>query len=133
MLAYNNSLPVLLKIGFILNKRGKRGLKLAETNIKNLSELCKKNNIKMTIAVYPWPAQILKRDLESIQVKFWKNFAEINEINFINLFPDFIDLQEDPAIAINKYYIQKDNHWNFRGHQVVTNKVYKFIKKDINL
>ena len=41
----------------------------------------------MYIAVYPWSTQLYYKDLESIQVKIWKEFSQENNVEFINLFP----------------------------------------------
>ena len=40
-----------------------------------LNNLCKKNNIKVSIAVYPWISQIYYDDLNSLQVSIWKKFS----------------------------------------------------------
>ena len=39
-------------------------------------DLCKKNDIDITIAVYPWFQQIYNKDLDSIHVKIWKDFRK---------------------------------------------------------
>ena len=112
----------------ILNMWGEKGLKLAEMNTKKLYDVCKKNNINLTVVVYPWPEQIFRRDLHSIQVDFWQKFCEKHSILFINLFPYFIN-QTDPQDIYDKYFIKGDIHWNLEGHKLVAN----IISEKLNL
>jgi len=111
----------------IYEQFGKKGLALAKYSMQKLVELCEKHDIPVTIAVYPWQAQIFYRDLESIQVKFWQTFCEDNNITFINLFPEFInDLDYD--VVYNRYFIPGDVHWNAAGHLIVADKVLEYIQ-----
>ena len=88
----------------IYEQFGKKGLALAKNNMQKLVELCQERDISVTIAVYPWQAQILYRDLNSIQVKFWQKFCEDNNVTFINLFPEFIN-ELEPEVVHNTYFI----------------------------
>jgi hypothetical protein len=97
---------------------GQKGLLLCDKYMEQVYLLCKKHDIKLTIAVYPWPIHILKRDLNSIQVIHWKNFAKERSIDFLNYFPNFIN-KEDPNWVIDKYFIPGDFHWNKNGHKIV--------------
>jgi hypothetical protein len=107
----------------IFQKWGKRGLTLASNNMEELFLLCKQNGIKMTIAVYPWPYQIKMKDKDSLQVVFWKKFADEHGIDFLNYFPDFIQEPTIPEEVINKYFIEGDVHWNERGHKIIAQKI----------
>ena len=50
-----------------------------------------KNDIKMSLAVYPWPHQ-LEYDIEnSLHVILWENFCKDRCENFINYFPYFFN------------------------------------------
>ena len=51
-----------------------------------LNELCKKNNIKLSIAVYPWISQIYYNDIDSLHVDIWKKFSTERGLTFYNLF-----------------------------------------------
>lgn len=96
-------------------KWGKRGVELAEKNMDRLHQLCKGHNIPMTIAVYPWPSQVARGELDSKQVSIWKHFAEKRQIDFINCFPYFIN-QANGADNVRKYFLADDVHWNDQGH-----------------
>jgi hypothetical protein len=112
----------------VYRKWGRIGLKLAEGNMIKLNKLCNNYNIPMTIVVYPWKKQIMDGDLNCIQVKFWEQFCINNHIQFINLFPAFIN--GTPAEVVrDKYFVPEDNHWNKVGHQLVADFLYKEFEK----
>ena len=100
------------------NEYGKKGLKIASDALTELREVLRRHNITMTVVVYPWPDQIVKRDLNSRQVKFWKTWALKNNTNFLNLFPSFIN--RTPAEEVYKnFFIPHDFHFNKQGHELV--------------
>jgi hypothetical protein len=105
---------------------GKRGLGLAADHMTRLRALLDSNGITLTVVVYPWPDQIVQRDLESRQVVFWRNWAQLNQVEFVNLFPDFIG-DTDPVSVVNTYFIAGDVHWNARGHKVVAERLLERI------
>ena len=106
----------------VMKKWGAKGMALCEQYMDKLYLLTRKNKIKMTIAVYPWPYQVEKRDIDSKQVRFWKKFAKDRGIEFIDYFPHFIQPSPSEEL-IKKYYIAGDVHWNEEGHKLVA-KVY---------
>jgi hypothetical protein len=106
----------------VMNKWGTRGLALCEQYMDKLYLLTRKNKIKMTIAVFPWPYQIKQKDIDSKQVKFWKKFSKDRDIEFIDYFPYFIQSSPSEEI-IKKYFIPGDSHWNEEGNKLVA-KVY---------
>ena len=70
-----------------------------------LNNLCKKNNIKVSIAVYPWISQIYYDDLDSLQVSIWKKFSDENNIMFYNFFQILL-IKE---FKQNKFYSRGNN------------------------
>ena len=73
------------------------------------------------MAVYPWPDQIVKKDLNSRQVKFWQAWASKNNSKFFNMFPTFInDLPAEESYK--KFFIPHDFHFNEQGHKMVAKK-----------
>jgi hypothetical protein len=110
------------------NRWTQLGLKLAFDNMNKLLQLCRENNIKMYITVYPWPSQIFRQELESRQVTVWRQYSNRNKITFINLFPDFIKTSKlSPEHIYSKYYIQGDIHWNLEGHRLVAKKLLSYM------
>ena len=100
------------------DKWGTEGLNLGEENMNKLYNLCKKNDIKINIVVYPWPEQILNDSLKSIQVTFWETFSLKRNIDFISFFPAFIR-EANHRATIDKYFIKGDTHWNERGSKLI--------------
>ena len=107
---------------------GRKGLKLAKENMDNLYNLCKKNRIELTIAVYPWPIQIKNRELNSKQAVFWQAFCKKRDIDFINFFPDFINDSASEEV-ISNYYIKDDVHFNENGHRLIAEKWLRLFSK----
>lgn len=97
---------------------GELGLRKARRNMDRLLRLLCRHNVDLTIVVYPWPHQIISHDLHSLQVKYWRAWAEENEVEFLNLFPLFITGENESAIIAN-YFIPGNVHWNTNGHRLV--------------
>jgi hypothetical protein len=107
------------------NTFGKHGIELAKIYMTKLLNLLKNNSIDLTVAVYPWPDQILYEDLNSLQVEIWKNWAQDNQVKFINYFPDFVkkdSSQADKLQTLRKFYFPGDVHFNKAGSQVLARK-----------
>jgi len=90
--------------------------------MRNLKQLLDKHNIKMTIVVYPWPAQLFFEDREHLGMQIWKDFC-IKEgcHNFIDANPFFFDeIQKSSKLqVIKKYYIPGDFHFNKKGNKTM--------------
>jgi len=101
---------------------GELGLKKCRQHMDLLYDLLTEQGIKMSIAIYPQPDQILHNDLDSRQVKVWKNWAEKHSLQFFNFFPDFVGIENEPKETIRKYFIHGDLHWNDQGHNLIASK-----------
>ena len=117
----------------IFKDYGDVGLKKAEYYMNQLYHLLKLNNVALTIAVYPWPDQIINNDLNSIQVKYWMKWALQKQVNFLNYFPCFINQslqkQSSNLIAIEKYFTDGDVHWNEEGHKLIASEFISFYNR----
>lgn len=103
------------------NDYGIKGLKVAGDAMTKLSDFLTRRNIRLTVAVYPWPDQIVAKDLDSRQVRFWRDWTAKNNAGFLNLFPSFIN--DRPAEEVyEKYFIPFDYHFNEQGHEMVAAK-----------
>jgi lysophospholipase L1-like esterase len=102
---------------------GQRGVAQAEAYLTQLAQRLRKEGIAMTLVVYPWPNQIFYGDLPSRQETIWQRWAREHQVQFIDLFPDFIgaDPQQNKT-AILSYYIPNDMHWNEAGHRYVAQR-----------
>ena len=107
------------------------GIKKSLKNMSLLKDLCKKNDIKLTIVVYPWISQIFHKDINSKQVEIWKNFSKTNNNQFINLFPIFVndkDNKKQINDKIKKNFIPFDVHYNSQGNKIIAESFLKVFK-----
>ena len=99
------------------------GLNLMKNYMTKLNELCIKNDVKLTIVVYPLPFHVWNNDLDSIHVSFWENFSKKNKIHFINVFPLFVKeaaTREERLNTLDKFYFPEDVHFNREGHRRIS-------------
>ena len=113
----------------IFKEYGEKGLKKARHHMDLLYQLLQQHQITMSVAVYPWPDQILHADLSSRQVTYWEEWAKNNSVKFFNFFPSFIFPEIDPKEVIHENFIQGDVHWNERGHEVIARELYAKMRK----
>ncbi len=97
---------------------GREGLERAAAHMDMLLTFCREHDIRLTVAVYPWPDQIVRGDLQSRQSRFWRAWTASRSVDFVDLFPAFID-QTPPAQVLERYFIPGDIHWNEAGHKLV--------------
>ena len=105
---------------------GKKGVQLAVQRMDKLSSLLKQHKIKLSIAVYPWPDQIMRGDVNCKQVTIWQSWASDHNVGFINLFPAFMTGEKAEDI-IRRYYILGDVHWNKAGHELVAKNTLHYL------
>ena len=97
------------------------GIKNSLLYMKKLHKLLEENEIKLSVAVYPWPGQLLHDQENSLQVKIWKKFCENRCSRFINYFPVFFDFLKNQSKdqVIEKFYIQDNFHFNEDGNKLI--------------
>jgi hypothetical protein len=97
---------------------GREGLETAREDMDRLRDVLRAHGIPLTVAVYPWPDQVLHHDRDSRQASFWRRWAADNGAGFIDYFPRFIG--NAPARdVLDRYFIPGDVHWNEAGHRVI--------------
>jgi len=84
-----------------------------------LLQLLKRHDVRLILAVYPWPDQIYHHDLDSRQVRFWREWAQANSVPFLNYFPKLIDTPDSKEAIIRRFYIPGDIHFNEAGHRFI--------------
>ena len=96
-------------------------------SMNHLYKLLEKNDIKLSLAVYPWPQQLFNKDFNSKHIKMWKSFCVNKCVNFINYFPFFFkEVEQNSHIQVfKKYYFWNDVHFNEEGNKVIANKLIK--------
>jgi len=104
---------------------GRFGVERERFYMDKLATLLSARHIPLTVAVYPWPDQIIQNDLDSKQVHIWQDWSREHGAKFINYFPDFISngaSMEGRKHVIEKFFIPHDVHWNREGHQLIANR-----------
>lgn len=101
-----------------LNACARRGL---DVTVAKSVDLCRQWNCGFTLVVYPWPDQVNAGDSDSIQVRYWRDWAARQKINFINAFEPFFREPKDDVLR--KYFIADDVHWTAAGHRLIFDKV----------
>ena len=119
---YDGERPYWTQDPDIFERWGREGLRLARKNMRLLYELCRAHGIQLSIAVYPWPQQILAGKRDSLQVTVWQGFAERRDLAFVNYFDVFLGSHLEPAKVVKAYFINGDVHWNGLGHDLVARR-----------
>jgi hypothetical protein len=108
---------------------GREGLDTAREDMDRLRDLLRARGIPLTVAVYPWPDQVLHRDLHSKQVAFWSQWASANGAGFIDYFPRFID-GAPAGQVLDRYFIPGDVHWNEEGHRLIAEGFLEYYERN---
>jgi hypothetical protein len=109
----------------LMDKWGWRGLKLAGANLDKLVGLCRGWQCRVTLVVYPWPDNVMEGDLDSIQVRHWRDWAARRGVRFIDGFAPFF---EEPAeTALHRYYIKGDVHFSEAGNRLI----YETLRQEV--
>lgn len=115
-------------------------LKDVMSYLKQIQEICNRQNINLTIVIIPDEIQV-NPDLQTrviakfnADAKFFNfeqpNLFLINELKANNI--DYIDLLEpfqDSARQVNLYK-PNDSHWNIAGNRLAAEKIQKYLRID---
>ncbi len=112
----------------VFEKWGRKGLTLESEYMQKLVQLCRENDIEISISIHPWPVQIKYGDIYSIQVQFWSEFADRYQIGLINHFPIFFQLNQEYNV-IKECYQKGDVHWNAKGNTIATTTIITHLEK----
>ena len=98
-----------------------------------LSKLLKEKNIKLSVGVYPWPAQLdemaRSNSDANLQVDIWSEFCTNRCENFINMFPRYFSLIKDSSVdeVYQTYFIQGDVHFNLEGNKLINDALLELV------
>ncbi len=108
----------------------KQAEKLMTDKMTLLYLLLKKNNISLSIAVYPWPSTIYYEEANNKNYLIWKKFCENKCKKFYNFNNIFFELLEKSSKnkIIEDYFIKGDVHYNHNGSKLIANELYKEFK-----
>jgi hypothetical protein len=115
------------------------GIEKAIDYMERLYNLLHKNNIKLSVGVYPWPAQLRELDetpTPNLQSEIWRDFCVGKCEMYIDTFPIFKNLVTLRGLGnvYHDFHIQGDVHFNKSGNQVIFSALRdsfeKTLKKD---
>ena len=103
------------------------GNQIMVNHMEKLYEILSKNNIKLSLAVYPWPHQLENDVVNSKHVKIWQEFCQNKCEKFINYFPIFFEKMNNSSYleTYKKYYFKNDPHFNKMGHKVLAKELIR--------
>jgi hypothetical protein len=107
-----------------------RGIAKEKAKMTLLWQELAKRNIRISVVVYPYPAQLVFDTVDSRQVRIWREWCEGKCKRFISLFPAFFAAKEqcsrpEPGCWYLKYFILGDIHYNAVGNALVADVVSK--------
>jgi lysophospholipase L1-like esterase len=100
--------------------------------MERVAALLKSHNIKLSVGVYPWPAQLMYDQENSLQVQLWKKFCQQQHCeNFYDAFPAFFNAVRTSGMdaTIYQYYFQGDMHFAKEGNALVADTILRGLKK----
>lgn len=106
---------------------GRIGLARANDALTRLRDLLARHGARLTLVVYPWPAQILAHDRDSRQEKYWRAWCAERSVAFVDLFPLFLT-DGDPWEVIRVSYLPFDAHFSELGHRRVAQAVAEVLE-----
>ena len=113
----------------------KKGNILMKKYMNKLFDLLNKNNIELSIAVFPRPTQIWYEDLNSIHVKIWHEWSKERNIKLYNFFPEFFYKKNRTDIEkitfFKENFIIGDYHYNKNGNKIIARKFLDLYKNNL--
>jgi hypothetical protein len=105
---------------------GRPGRTKAVFNMGQLADFLKRRRVGLTLAVYPWPDQIINDSKAPRHRGFWQKWAKRKNIHFVDLFPVFT--ANEPYEVLGQYFLPNDMHWNGAGHELVAKEFLRQFK-----
>ena len=90
--------------------------------LKEMKEVADKLNAPFVILIAPFKFQLSGEEEKLLPQKMLKEFAEANDIQYIDLLPDFQKNKDKELFA-------DANHFEIEGHEVAAAKLADFLKK----
>jgi len=97
------------------------GRQLILESARRLLDLCRRHDVRLVLAIYPWPQQVRAGQLDNAHTRTWTRFARNEGVPLLNLFRVF---GEDGKLEL---FIPGDIHWNAAGHRRVADELLPFL------
>lgn len=108
---------------------GRTGVERSLANMDRLKAVLDAHGIGLTVAIYPWPAQILRGENPSRQQEVYGAWCDRNGVPLVDLFPTFINQRPAPDV-LRQYFIPHDVHWNAEGHAAVAETLLTALRRN---
>ncbi len=105
-----------------------QSIEFAFENFKDLKVFLEKRNIKLYVVIYPWPLELINKEIKKNYLDFVEKKFKQNEINNIIIYNEFVG--ENVAEIIYRYYLPKDIHFNKKGNSILSDRIYERLSKD---
>ena len=95
--------------------------------IEQIYEILKEKNIKFSLAIYPWPQNLINTKNNLFYRNEWKKFCQNKCEYFFDYFEDFnyhLDTLGFDQVY-EKYFFWNDVHFNKEGNLLIANKIIK--------
>ncbi len=106
----------------------KKSINFAFENFMDLKEFLHKRGISMVVVLYPWPFELLDEQARNRYLHHLKSKFSEKDIDNLVIYDKF--LEGDKAENILKFYIPKDVHFNKKGNEVLSDKIFKKVYKN---
>jgi hypothetical protein len=110
----------------VFEEYGRLGLEKAQEHMDQLADLAASHGVRLTVAVYPWPDQIVMHDIPSKQQTVWREWSQRRGAGFIDCFPSFMQAGAAQDV-VRREFIGGDIHWNEAGHRRVADVVLAYL------
>ena len=106
---------------------GRPGLEKASRHLDLLANLLRGKGVRLTIAVYPYPTHVTRRQHDFPNFTFWRDWTRERGHGFVNLAPAFFFAGPAEKV-LDELFIEGDVHWNRAGHRLVANEFLKELR-----
>ncbi len=108
----------------------KGGIAKEKAKMDVLYRELKERNIPISVVVYPWPGQLAHDNVDSLQVRIWRDWCEGKCKRFVTLFPAFFAIKDAcPRTQPGCWYLSRfvfgDIHYNSAGDAMVADVLAK--------
>ena len=95
--------------------------------VEKIHNTLKERNIKFSLAIYPWPQNLISTQNNSFYRSEWRSFCQNRCEHFIDYFDDFIVEVDNIGFeqVYKKYFFWSDVHFNKEGNLLIANKMIK--------
>lgn len=96
------------------------GIRRSRMNMEALAALLREHDIALSVAVYPWPFQLIYNDRNSRQIELWRDFcAKQGCKRFIDLFPVVFAERDARGDWYERNFIPGDIHYSVEGNRLL--------------